>query len=423
MKWATIRGASSSFFVFPMAVEYDLTNDDSFGRYDVLRVNDDVDETSFYNIDKLTLRDVGAPFVTFGSILQAATSQSYTPKLLWSYPESYSESRRHQGWVWQQDGGSFDVFVARSAATGYTPQLVKFNPRSADASLPNIWLALPADKKYGFVRLTGSGNSWSITSGYNVGLTTTTAPPVTASLTGPACIKESTNGVFRAYAGGGLPPWTYNWYYLYTCGAASMSPLSRPLDGINAPPCNSWTPAGIGQEIAFGAGMDRDFEIKVSIKDANGTTAVSPAQFVDVRTLAEGPCYDEPLASTGESAVGAGSLSGVTSDARSAAAQTPHWASSVEDALESPTRFALYGNYPNPFNPTTEIRFDLPESVQVRLMVYDLMGREVARLVDGPMAAGRHAATFEAKDLPSGTYLYRLTAGRYTRTGRMVLLK
>lgn len=88
----------------------------------------------------------------------------------------------------------------------------------------------------------------------------------------------------------------------------------------------------------------------------------------------------------------------------------------------SPDRFAL-SNYPNPFNPSTEIRFTLPEASHVSLVVYDVQGREISTLVDEQLGAGEHATTFNAANLPTGTYLYRLTAGSVTQTGRMVLMK
>ncbi|HMB92556.1 MAG TPA: Spy/CpxP family protein refolding chaperone [Rhodothermales bacterium] len=88
----------------------------------------------------------------------------------------------------------------------------------------------------------------------------------------------------------------------------------------------------------------------------------------------------------------------------------------------SPDRFGL-SNYPNPFNPSTEIRFDLPEASHVSLVVYDVQGREISTLVDEQLGAGEHTATFNAANLPTGTYLYRLTVGSVTQTGRMVLMK
>jgi hypothetical protein len=88
-----------------------------------------------------------------------------------------------------------------------------------------------------------------------------------------------------------------------------------------------------------------------------------------------------------------------------------------------PEAYFLSANYPNPFNPSTEIRFALPEAARVDLVVYDVLGREVARLVDGTQEAGHHRAPFDASALPSGVYLYRLTAGDFVETRRMVLMK
>jgi len=101
-------------------------------------------------------------------------------------------------------------------------------------------------------------------------------------------------------------------------------------------------------------------------------------------------------------------------------------ASSVdtEDAtVELPSGFALEQNYPNPFNPTTSIAFSLPQSAQVNLTVFDVLGRRVATLVNGNLAAGQHQVQFEASSLPSGMYLYRLTTPAGAITQKMMLLK
>ena len=90
---------------------------------------------------------------------------------------------------------------------------------------------------------------------------------------------------------------------------------------------------------------------------------------------------------------------------------------------EIPGEFALQGNYPNPFNPETTIRFGMPESGAVRLEVYDVLGRRVALLVDRRLAAGWHEATFEAAGLPSGVYLYQLEAAGRVLTRTMLLMK
>ena len=83
----------------------------------------------------------------------------------------------------------------------------------------------------------------------------------------------------------------------------------------------------------------------------------------------------------------------------------------------------VLSNSPNPFNPTTTIRFTVEQSAQVNLTVYDLTGREVHQLVNGYTNAGNHEVTFDASNLPSGTYLYRLTTPESQVVQKMVLLK
>ncbi len=94
-----------------------------------------------------------------------------------------------------------------------------------------------------------------------------------------------------------------------------------------------------------------------------------------------------------------------------------------ETTPELPSTATLTSNYPNPFTHATTIEYALPASGPVRLSVYDMLGREVAILVDGVQHAGKHAAVFDGASLPSGTYLYRLEAAGQVCTGLMTLMK
>ena len=85
--------------------------------------------------------------------------------------------------------------------------------------------------------------------------------------------------------------------------------------------------------------------------------------------------------------------------------------------------FALYHNYPNPFNPVTTIKFSLPETQQVTLKVYNLMGREVVTLVDQELQAGYHTTKWHAGNMASGIYFYRLMSEKKAITQKMILMK
>jgi len=89
----------------------------------------------------------------------------------------------------------------------------------------------------------------------------------------------------------------------------------------------------------------------------------------------------------------------------------------------SVTTLSLHPNFPNPFNSTTEIAFELPKAGNVSLKVFDLLGRDVATVQEGMMTAGSHRLLFDGKGLSSGVYVYRLQTAKAMRAGKMVLLK
>lgn len=94
-----------------------------------------------------------------------------------------------------------------------------------------------------------------------------------------------------------------------------------------------------------------------------------------------------------------------------------------EDGNKTFNNYQLYQNYPNPFNPSTEILFDLNNTTHVRLIVYNLLGREVRILVNEDLPAGRHTVNFLADDLSNGVYVYSLRSGATVINRKMILLK
>lgn len=114
-----------------------------------------------------------------------------------------------------------------------------------------------------------------------------------------------------------------------------------------------------------------------------------------------------------------------------AGTQNGGWRIPVSDIVTSvkndepnfPKSFYLYQNYPNPFNPTTTIRYEIPKASFVSLKIYDLLGREVATLVNGEKNAGSYEAKFDGSKLSSGIYFYRMKAGSFINTKKFVLLK
>ncbi len=97
---------------------------------------------------------------------------------------------------------------------------------------------------------------------------------------------------------------------------------------------------------------------------------------------------------------------------------------SIEEELgDKANKFVLYQNYPNPFNPVTRIKYELPKAAQVSLRVYDILGNEIAVLIDGWQSAGNYDVDFRVNNSPSGIYFYTLKAGDFIQSRKMIILR
>ena len=94
-----------------------------------------------------------------------------------------------------------------------------------------------------------------------------------------------------------------------------------------------------------------------------------------------------------------------------------------ENGKEVPHQFSLYQSYPNPFNPTTQIRYDVPARSYVLIRIFDMLGRQVTTLVNEEKGAGQYTVTWNAKNAATGIYWYRMEAGAFSSVRKMLLLK
>ena len=99
------------------------------------------------------------------------------------------------------------------------------------------------------------------------------------------------------------------------------------------------------------------------------------------------------------------------------------YSKAIEIGLTAPDKFELSQNYPNPFNPSTTISYNLPEATNVKLIIFNILGQEVKTLINGFKEAGVHSVNFNASELNSGLYIYKIEAGSFTQTRKMTLIK
>ena len=306
-----------------------------------------------------------------------------------------------------KDTTSVDVLVVRSAkafadaSTGTST--LYFPVPEADS----FYVELAGNINYGFLRLTKKNNLWNIDPSFQINLKKS-IPRVTIS--GPYCIKQNSTGHFTSLTFGGRPPYSYIWSSYRIChGHNSDSALSSAI-----PECNKWADnAGNTRTTDFGGHGDGGFRIRVKVTDSSSPrrSAISDSLLVGILPPSVNSCPND-IPEDVPAKTGMNNSDFFSLDA------------SLSEANESiPETYALHQNFPNPFNPSTEILFDLPETTVVSLIVYDVLGREVVRLVDAKLPAGWHRTHFDGGNLPSGIYLYRIQAGNFQDTGRMLLIK
>ncbi|MEW6196962.1 MAG: T9SS type A sorting domain-containing protein [Bacteroidota bacterium] len=249
-------------------------------------------------------------------------------------------------------------------------------------------------------------------------------PLTSVTIFGDFFLFLGSTGYWYASPSNGMPPLNYNWQIMYlgdfSSAATSKSKLYTNTDKIeqggiiiNAPPSNSWITVGANSPTysRVNNGSDpRDFKLRCIVTDASNTTKTSNEFYVDI--LSEYPPQQSVVQNN--------------SDVEKAALMK-------ESIFEpKPTEYSI-SNYPNPFNPTTTIKYQLPEAGLVTIKVYDILGKEVVELINEQKEAGYYEVNFSAKggsasgggasNLPSGIYIYTIRAGKYVESKKMILMK
>lgn len=370
VRWSAIGGdASASLSIYPTSVEFDLATWDVASEY-VALVPDEVQEDergigkTLAEIARLTIstEDRCQPFWSVFSIIQPReTSDEAVPRPMLLQP--YEALSEWQGWVWRGSQNALDVYVARSVDAAEAA--LEFGLRQASADLPGLRFILPEAAPYGFARVRFGPEGWSVDGDYLLGLVPWDPATALADLRGEIEGGDVRSGVRNTLT----------------------TRIEHVLQNVEAGRLR----VAVNQLQAF-----------VNLLQAQAGKGVSAGDAEAWLERAEEVLW----------ALDAGLLAG------KALAE-----SGVTHEEARPESFALFGNYPNPFNPATQIHFDLPEAGYVRLAVFDLLGRQIALLVDGEMTAGTHRVTWNAADHPSGLYVCRLHAGAYTQSTTLILTK
>ncbi len=211
--------------------------------------------------------------------------------------------------------------------------------------------------------------------------------------------------------GGNLESVTsFNSFSQFAIGSDASNVLPVELTAFSAKPVNE----GVKIEWQTASELNNDrFEIERSL-DRNTFAVVGTVRGAGTTTEAQSYSFIDNTAQNGKFYY---RLKQVDFDG------TVDYSNIVEVVKEKPTTFELAQNYPNPFNPATTINYQLPTNALVTLKVYDVIGREVATLVNARQEAGRYTVNFNASTLASGVYFYRLQAGSFVETKKMMLVK
>ncbi len=198
----------------------------------------------------------------------------------------------------------------------------------------------------------------------------------------------------------GFPSYTYQWYYMYPSSGGGAHPaISTGSIKPNVLPLDTWYPLGTNSTTLY-TSFVQNAELKCVVTDSKGLTGTSNIIFISVR-----------YSSSNETAN------------KAADAKLNNFESEQSNKIAEVSSYKLDQNYPNPFNPSNSIHYEIPANGLVTLIIYDDLGKEVSTLVNQYQDKGRYNINFNASNLSSGIYFYKLKAGDYISIKKMIVLK
>lgn len=275
--------------------------------------------------------------------------------------------------------------------------------------------------------LSGQSNYWMYSNILTFYVDEYTPPaPLSATMSGPSSVPNLQWGTWVVTPYGGTPPYTYDWSYFIHCNALPRTSGDKG-GGTEAAPCNYWRNTSNYTNTTTRMADGRDFTEKCIVKDADNSTyivtkyisssssrpTVQNSEFeeefnTDINgTLSKTKAQNSEF--EGESTI----------DISSPLSKPTVQNSEFEEELTTES----LSSYPNPFNPSSKINVVIPNSGMVSLKIYDILGTEVAVLVDEVMAAGKYEFEFNASRLPSGTYISALSTKNGLITQKLLLVK
>jgi uncharacterized protein (TIGR02145 family) len=298
----------------------------------------------------------------------------------------------------------FQGFFVQTTASPTAPDLT-FSIDDTSASTGTFLGKTLADEKHGFIRLEVAGNGMGNSMWFHI----SESGAMNAGIYGDALKLESLNNDFIQLAS------------LKNETLMDIAHLPTTADSYTIPLHIQSTQEGMFMLSATDFTISEDYELVFNDLRNNSSTLITPEFSYEISVTET----VDKRKSKQQKLMGLTPLKVAAKNSSSDFSITVRKKNAVSNEIstEVPQALTLHQNYPNPFNPSTQITFEVPNQTKVRLAVYDLLGREVAILIDEVRPAGNYEVTFDASSLPSGMYVYRLSAGGQILTQQMTLIK